>query len=146
MSSIVIACASCRTDNSVPAQQLLTRPRCTRCQQALSLAAPVELTRDTVEGVLQKAPIPVLLVLYSQWNAASSMAAPVLAEVAQRHGGRVLVARVNTDMHPDVMKRYAATTLPALLVFRSGSERKRLLGAHSAAELEKLISDSATLR
>jgi thioredoxin-like negative regulator of GroEL len=146
MSSIVIACAACRTDNSVPAQQLLSRPRCSRCQAALSLAAPIELNRDAVEAVLQKAPIPVLLVLYSQWNAASSMAAPVLAEVAQRHAGRLLVGRINTDMHPDVMKRYAATSLPALILFRGGSERKRLLGAHSAPQIEQMISDSGAPR
>lgn len=146
MSSIVIPCSGCRTDNPTPAQQLLSRPRCQRCQQALTATGPIEVTREVIDGVLRDSPIPVLLLFYSQWNAPSTMVAPVLAEVAKRHAGRLLVLRINTDMSPDVMKRYNATPLPALLVFRSGSERQRLHGAHSTVELEKLLSDSGAVR
>jgi thioredoxin 2 len=146
MSSIIIPCSGCRTDNPTPALQLLSRPRCLRCQQALTATAPIEVTREVIDGVLRDSPIPVLLLFYSQWNAPSSMVAPVLAEVAKRHAGRLLVLRINTDMSPDVMKRYTATPLPALLVFRSGSERQRLHGAHSTVELEKLLSDSGAVR
>ena len=146
MSSIVIPCSGCRTDNPTPALQLLSRPRCLRCQQALTATAPLEVTREALDGVLRDSPIPVLLLFYSQWNAPSSMVAPVLAEVAKRHAGRLLVLRINTDMNPDVMKRHNATPLPALLVFRGGSERKRLHGAHSSVELEKLLSDSGVVR
>lgn len=146
MSSIVLSCPSCRTDNATAAQQLLSRPRCQRCQQALSLNAPVETTREAVDGVIRNAPIPVLLVFYSQWNAPSAMATPVLQQVAQRHAGRLLVLRINTDMNPDVMQRYAATALPALILFRGGSERKRVQGAHSVVEIEQLISDALAAR
>jgi thioredoxin 2 len=142
MSSIVISCSACRTDNPTPVQDLLSRPRCSRCQQALNTNAPIEVARDTLEGVLRNSPIPVMLVCYSPWNAPSTMLAPVLAEVAKRHAGRLVVVRINTDMHPDVMKRYGATSLPALYVFRGGTERKRLIGAHSAVEIEQLLSDS----
>ena len=142
MSSIVLTCPGCRTDNPTPVQQLLSRPRCQRCQQALTATTPIELTRDVVDGVIKSSPIPVLLVFYSQWSAPSTMVAPVLAEVALRHAGRLLVGRINTDMNPDVMKRYNATALPALIMFRGGGERKRLHGAHSVVEIEQLLSDS----
>ena len=146
MSSIDLCCPSCRTDNPIPAQQLLSRPRCQRCQQALSISAPVETTREAVDGVIRSSPIPVLLVFYSQWNAPSTMATPVLQQVAQRHAGKLLVLRINTDMNPDVMKRYAATTLPTLILFRGGSERKRVQGAHSVVEIEQMISEAAAAR
>lgn len=146
MSSVVLSCRNCRTETATPVQQLLTRPRCKSCQQALSATAPVEIGREAIDGVLKNSPLPVLLVFYSQWNAASTMAAPVIQEVALRHTGRLLVLRINTDMNPDVMKRYNATSLPALLVFRGGSERKRLNGAHSVVEIEQLLSDSGVPR
>lgn len=146
MSSIVLSCPSCRTDNTTPAQQLLSRPRCQRCQQALNLNSPIETTREAVDGVIRSAPIPVMLIFYSPWNAPSTMAAPVLQQVAQRHAGRLLVLRINTDMNPDVMSRYAATALPTLIVFRGGSERKRLTGAHSVVAIEQLLSDSGIAR
>ena len=146
MSSIVITCPSCRSDNATPVQQLLTRPRCQRCQGALSANTPSELTRETVDGVVKSSPIPVLLVLYSQWSAPSTMVAPVLSELALRHAGRLLVARINTDMNPDVMKRYNATALPTLIMYRGGSERKRLHGVHSVVEIEQLLSDSGFSR
>ena len=146
MSSIVLPCPSCRIDTSIPAQQILSRLRCQRCQQALTASTPIETTREVVDGVLRAAPIPVLLTFYSQWSAPSTMVAPVLAQVAQRHAGRLLVLRINTDMNPDVMKRYEVTALPALLLFRGGSERKRLQGAHSAVEIEQLLSDAGAAR
>lgn len=146
MSSIVLTCPSCRTDNNTPATQLLGQARCQRCQQALKVNAPVELTRDSVDGVLKSSPIPVLLVFSSQWSSPSQMLAPVLDEVARRYGGRLLVGRVNTDMNPDVMKRYGATALPALIMFRGGNEKKRVLGVHSTVEVEQLLSDTGFTR
>lgn len=146
MSSIVLPCPSCRIDNPIPAQQLLSRPRCQRCQQALTVNTPIETTREAVDGVIRSAPLPVLLVFYSQWSAPSAMAAPVLLQVAQRHAGRLLLLRINTDMNPDVMKRYGVTAMPALILFRGGSERKRLQGAHSAVEIEQLLSEGAASR
>lgn len=146
MSSIGLTCPSCRTENAIPAQQLLVKARCQRCQQALNVNAPAELTRDTVDGVVKNSPLPVLLVFYSQWNAPSTMLAPVVAEVALRHSGRLLVGRINTDMNPDVMKRYNATALPALIMFRGGTERKRVLGVHSVVAVEQLLSDTGFTR
>ena len=146
MSSIVLTCSVCKTATTTAVQQLLTRPRCPRCQNVLSSTAPAELTRDSVDGVIKNSPLPVLMVFYSQWNAPSSMAAPVLAEVALRYSGRLLVARLNADMLPDVTKRYGATTLPTLITYRGGNERKRVLGAHSVVEIEQLLSDSGFTR
>ena len=140
MSTIAIACPSCRSGNTVEIRDLLQRPRCTRCSAQLGPSAPIELTRDSLSAVLEESPLPVLLMVHSQWNPQSTMAQPVVVQVAQRHSGRLLCARISADMFPDVSKRHGVTTLPALILFRGGSEKRRLTGAHSVAEIDKLVT------
>jgi thioredoxin 2 len=140
MSVITVACAACRADNSVAASELANRPRCQRCKQALSLNAPVEITRETADGVVRGSPLPVLLVLYSPWQPQSALATPVLQQLAQKHGGRVLIARLNADVYPDLAKRYSATTLPTLVLLRGGAEKGRHVGAPSIGDAERLVT------
>jgi thioredoxin 2 len=140
MSVITVACPACRTDNPTQVTELQQRPRCQRCRQALVFNSTFELTRETFDGVLRGSPLPLLLVLYSQWQPQSAMAWPVLQQVAQKHVGRVLVVKLNADICPDLAKRYAATMLPTLVLLRNGAERGRLVGAPSISEAERLIA------
>jgi thioredoxin 2 len=140
MSVITVACPACRTDNQTPVAEIQQRPRCQRCRQALVYNSAFELTRETFDGVVRGSPLPLLLVLYSQWQPQSAMAWPVLQQVAQKHTGRVLVVKLNADICPDLAKRYAATTLPTLVLLRGGTEKGRLVGAPSISEAERLIT------
>lgn len=139
MSVITVACSACRADNPVQVADLTSRPRCQRCRQALAFSAPFEITRETADGVIRSSPLPLLLVLYSQWQPQSAMATPVLQQLAQKHSGRLLVVRLNADIYPDLAKRYSASTLPTLVLLRGGSERGRLVGAPSISDAERLL-------
>lgn len=140
MSVITVACSACRADNSVSASELANRPRCKSCKQALALNTPVELTRETADGVVRGSTLPLLLVLYSSWQPQSALATPILQQLAQKHSGRVLIARLNADVYPDLAKRYSPPTLPTLVLMRGGSEKGRLVGAPSIGDAERLIT------
>jgi thioredoxin 1 len=78
---------------------------------------------------------------WAEWCGPCKMIAPVLEEIAQEHGPRVQVAKLNVDDNPDVARRYEVMSIPTLLIFRDGEVRKRLVGAKGKAQLLEELSE-----
>lgn len=141
MSNLSVACKSCGTPNTIEAKRVLERAPCPRCRQPVVISAPVEVDPATAKGVVKASPLPVMMVLYSPWNNQSTMALPVLDDVAKRHAGKLVIVRVNTHMHPQFLTDSggSARDLPVIVVYRAGSEKRRATGIHSAQQIEGLI-------
>src|SRR5690606_36498210 len=52
----------------------------------------------------------------------------------------VPIVRVDVDADPTSAERFRIISLPTILVLREGAERRRLVGAISAAELREHVS------
>jgi thioredoxin 2 len=65
-------------------------------------------------------------------------------KVAYSLRGRLLVAKVNTDVLSELGARYSVRSIPTLAVFAGGREADRVSGAIPAAEIVKLIERSTT--
>ncbi len=61
-------------------------------------------------------------------------------ELAARHIGTALVAKLNTDMAPELSKSFNIRGIPTTIVFKGGREVARQSGALPLAELEKLLA------
>lgn len=66
------------------------------------------------------------------WCAPWSLLAPVLDDLAD---DGIPVQRHDVDVDAATAERYRIITLPTLLLLRDGTERRRITGAVSAAEL-----------
>jgi thioredoxin 1 len=71
----------------------------------------------------------------------------VVAEIAAEQAGRLLVAKVDADENPELVRRYGTLSLPSLLVFVGGVERRRIVGARPKGrlltELAEFLGDRA---
>ena len=67
------------------------------------------------------------------------MISPVLAELAARHAGRLKVVKVDVDANPGLAARFAAQSIPLLVVIRDGREVDRITGALPRAALEQRL-------
>jgi thioredoxin-like negative regulator of GroEL len=63
------------------------------------------------------------------------MVAPVIDELAMELAGKVRVAKMNIDDNPVTAGRFAVHSIPALLVFKSGREIDRIVGAQPKEEI-----------
>jgi thioredoxin 1 len=79
---------------------------------------------------------PTLVDFWAEWCGPCKMIAPALEEIAGNHAGKITVAKLNVDENPQAAMQYEVMSIPTLIVFQDGVEKKRLVGARSRQQLE----------
>jgi thioredoxin len=86
----------------------------------------------------------VLVDFWAPWCAPCEKVRPLVADLAERHGGRLRVRALDVDAHPAPAARHDVLSLPTLILFRDGREVERLTGAPSAKTLRKAMATHLT--
>ena len=137
-----LVCSSCSTRNRVPAKRLSDKAKCAHCKTPLlPLTEPVPVASAAdFDELVRDAKSPVLVDFWAAWCGPCRMVAPEMEKIARGGAARVVVAKVDTEALPAVAQRFGIRSIPTLILFRNGSEAKRISGAMPAAEITRQLS------
>jgi thioredoxin 2 len=122
----MVRCPTCGRRNRVPAAASGV-PRCGACHTALPWIT--EANDQSFEAVAERSDVPVLVDLWAPWCVPCRMVSPAVERVATELAGRVKAVKVNVDASPAVAARFAAMSIPTLLILRDGAVVDRMVGA-----------------
>jgi thioredoxin 1 len=100
-----------------------------------------KVTDETFEADVLKNDKPVLVDYWAEWCGPCKMVAPVLEAIAEEHGDKLDIVKLNVDENPKVTQKYGILNIPTLGVFKNGEVVMELVGARSKSALLRELSD-----
>jgi thioredoxin 1 len=68
------------------------------------------------------------------------MIAPTIDQIARESKGRWVVAKLDVDSNPNTAMQYRIDSIPALLVFKNGQLKDKLVGVQPKHAIESRLS------
>lgn len=99
----------------------------------------IQLTDASFDKDVLESATPVLVDFWAPWCGPCRMLSPLIEEIAKEYTGKVKVAKINTDEHPNAAGRYKISAIPTLLFFKGGKLVEQMVGVHSKAEIKKTL-------
>jgi thioredoxin 1 len=93
------------------------------------VAAVLTATGQNLEALTKTYP-NLVVDCWAPWCGPCRRVGPVVEALAGEFAGRIAFAKLNTDEHPQIARRYGISAIPTLLLFRSGSLAGQVTGAY----------------
>ncbi len=100
----------------------------------------ITVTADNFDTVVAS-DTPTLVDFWAEWCGPCHIIAPILDEIAATQTGKLTVAKLNVDEHPDLAQKYDVMSIPTLVIFKDGVEKKRIVGARPKTAIEAEVAE-----
>lgn len=97
-----------------------------------------ELIDSQFDGFIGQHPL-VLVDFWAPWCAPCLKLAPVLEELALIYAQKIVIAKIDISSNSQVPNRYAISTIPTMVLFKSGKELERLVGNLPIIQIQQAL-------
>lgn len=96
-----------------------------------------DFVKIVVEGSNQR---PVLVDFWATWCAPCRTLGPILDKIAQEWGGKLLVAKIDTDQEKSLATQLGIRSLPTVKLFQNGRSVGEFMGAIPESEVRAFLN------
>jgi len=119
-------------------------PHCPKCGEALPWLTDGGVS--DFNAVVEKSPIPVLIVFWAPGCGPCRMVAPAVERLSIELAGKLKAVKLNTDLEPGLQERFGVRGIPTLVLINGGKERDRVTGAMNAEALRRWVEQRLPVR
>ena len=102
----------------------------------------LHLTGDSFQKEVKDFEGVALVDFWAPWCGPCKMMAPIFNDVAKKYPLKALFVKVNTEAHQNMGSRFNIRSIPTLVVYKEGREKKRVTGALDPLRLSNLVNES----
>ena len=95
----------------------------------------LKITENNFEEKVLQNQKQTLVDFYADWCGPCQMMAPVIKKIAEEVPDGMQIGKVNVDENQELAIKYDVESIPTLILFENGEEKKRLLGVRDKQEI-----------
>ena len=105
------------------------------------MSKATDVTDATFEAEVLNSATPVLVDFWAEWCGPCRAVSPILDQIAEEHGDKIRLVKVDVDANPQTAIKYQITSIPAMKVYKGGEVVKSIIGAMPKPALEAQLAD-----
>jgi thioredoxin 2 len=134
-----LRCQFCSSWNRIDVSRAADRPKCGNCGKPMLLDRPIHLDDESFARTIAESQVPIMVDFYADWCGPCRMMAPAVDQIASNFSGKIIVAKLNTDLAQRTAQQFNIRGLPTTAVFSGGKEAVRQSGAMPYQMLASLL-------
>lgn len=101
--------------------------------------AVIEVTDQSFDQQVRQSAKPVLVDYWADWCSPCKQLSPIIDELSETYGDRMVFAKLDTNANPDVPMQQGVMSLPTLQFFVNGEVVQQFQGGKTKSALIKAI-------
>ncbi len=97
------------------------------------------LTKSNFEQIVVNSDMPVLVDFWASWCGPCRAVAPVMEELSEEYGDKVVIGKVNVDEEGDLSAKFRIMSIPTIMLFKGGQVVDKVVGARSKNEFAQML-------
>jgi len=99
----------------------------------------LDVTKDSFEKEVIRNEIPVLVDFWAPWCGPCRIVGPVLEKISSEYAKKLKFTKLNVDDNQEISAKHDVRGIPCMIIFSSGKEADRIIGAFGEAQLRQKI-------